>query len=120
MELVEQFKLKEPTYENQPDKYIYGIENLHKLNKKAEKANFNRQLNMKNLINGICKDKDCTPMDLQSMRFPITFSMIHNDTEIRVVFSWGQDNAQLDMSFGDYEDLPKISSLQNLANPAYD
>ena len=116
MELLQQFKQKELTYENMPDKYIYGLENLDKLNTKAEKANFNRQLVMKNLIDEICKDKKCNPKELSSMRFPITFSMIHNDTEVRVVFSWGEDNAQLDMSFEDYADLPKRSSLQNLAN----
>jgi hypothetical protein len=120
MELLKQFKQKESTYENMPDKYIYGLENLDKLNTKAEKANFNRQLVMKDLINGICKDRNCDPEELWSMRFPITFSLIHNDTEVRVIFSWGKDNAQLDMSFGDYADLPKISSLQNLANPSYD
>jgi hypothetical protein len=37
--------------------------------------------------------------------------MIHNDTEVRVVFSWGKGNAQLDMSFKDYDELPKISDL---------
>jgi hypothetical protein len=40
---------------------------------------------------------------------PIVFSMIHNDTEVRVVFSWGSGSAQLDMSFDDYAALPKIT-----------
>ena len=111
MELLQQFKQKELTYENMPDKYIYGLENLDKLNTKAEKANFNRQLVMKDLIDGICKDKKCDPKELWSMRFPITFSMIHNNTEVRVVFSWGKGSAQLDLSFDEYEDLPSVKAL---------
>ena len=42
--------------------------------------------------------------------FPITFEMVHNDTEMRVVFAWKDDaglhNAQLDMTFEDYDSLP--------------
>ena len=43
---------------------------------------------------------------------PITFSMIHNDTEVRVVFSWGNGSSQLDMSFDDYASLPKITDVK--------
>ena len=43
---------------------------------------------------------------------PITYSMIHNDTEVRVVFSWGNGSSQLDMSFDDYASLPKITDVK--------
>ena len=44
-------------------------------------------------------------------KFPITFSMVHNDTEVRVVFSWGSGSAQLDMSFAEYDSLPSVKAL---------
>jgi hypothetical protein len=112
MELLEQFKQKEDIVEVNPDRYIDGVEHLEYLNKKAIKADYNRQLNMGNVLEAIRLDSAYPT----SPRLPITFSMIHNDTEIRVIFSWGKGNAQLDMSFADYDALPKISDIKEAVN----
>tara|TARA_Y100001951_G_C11042343_1_gene130974 strand:- start:43 stop:414 length:372 start_codon:yes stop_codon:yes gene_type:complete len=121
MELLKQFKLSNtrgdisfPNSEVTPDKYIFGLENLDLLNERSLKANFNRALYVDRIVERICEDRKCETQDLDSMNFPIIFSMIHNDTEVRVVFSWGKGNAQLDMSFKDYDELPKISDLTSI------
>mgnify|MGYP006195626917 FL=1 len=110
MELLEQFKNKEEMTEVRPDKFINGITHLETLNRKAIKANYNRQLNM----NGLIKAMDNNGK-VELLRFPITFSMIHNDTEVRVVFMFNArgETAQLDMSFDDYAELPSISSIED-------
>ena len=110
MELLEQFKNKEEMTEVRPDKFINGITHLETLNRKAIKANYNRQLNM----NGLIKAMDNNGK-VELLRFPITFSMIHNDTEVRVVFQFNHagETAQLDMSFDDYAELPSISSTKD-------
>jgi hypothetical protein len=111
MELLEQFRNKEQLTEVRPDKFINGITHLETLNRKAIKANYNRQLNMEGLVK-VMEDKDG---DVEFTRFPITFSMIHNDTEVRVIFQFNHsgETAQLDMSFDDYAELPLISSIGN-------
>ena len=110
MELLEQFKNKENMTEVKPDKFINGITHLETLNRKAIKANYNRQLNM----NGLIKAMDNNGK-VELLRFPIIFSMIHNDTEVRVVFQFNHagETAQLDMSFDDYAELPSISSIED-------
>ena len=110
MELLEQFKNKEPLTEVKPNKFINGITHLETLNRKAIKANYNRQLNM----NGLIKAMDNNG-EVELARFPITFSMIHNDTEVRVVFMFNAkgETAQLDMSFDDYAELPSISDIKD-------
>lgn len=110
MELLEQFKLKEDIVEVSPDRYINGVGHLANLNEKAIKADYNRQLNIGNVVEAIELAHETSRKPV-SPRLPITFSMIHNDTEVRVIFSWGKGNAQLDMSFADYDALPKISDL---------
>tara|TARA_R110002020_G_scaffold455166_1_gene671205 strand:- start:176 stop:529 length:354 start_codon:yes stop_codon:yes gene_type:complete len=110
MELLEQFKQKDQVMEVSPDKYIDGVAHLDYLNKKAIKKGYNRQLNIGNVLEAIGLAHR-TSRKPKSTRLPITFSMIHNDTEIRVIFSWGKGNAQLDMSFADYDALPKISDI---------
>mgnify|MGYP003650293639 CR=1 FL=1 len=107
MELLEQFKNKEEMTEVRPDKYINGITHLETLNRKAIKANYNRQLNMSGLIKAMDSNGE-----VELLRFPITFSLIHNNTEVRVVFQFNPagETAQLDMSFDDYAELPSISS----------
>ena len=110
MELLEQLRNKEQITEVRPDKYINGVTHLETLNRKAIKANYNRQLNMDGLINAMDnKDK------VELLRFPITFSMIHNDTEVRVVFMFNArgETGQLDMSFDDYAELPSISDIKD-------
>jgi len=111
MELLEQFRNKEQMTEVKPDKYINGITHLDTLNRKAIKANYNRQLSIHGLIRAM-KDKNG---EVALVRFPITFSMIHNDTEVRVVFMFNAkgETAQLDMSFDDYAELPSISSTKD-------
>ena len=98
-------------YENMPDKFINGMEELIRLNKKAIKADYNRQLYIDNVVDTICSDKGKNSTQIWNYPLVITFAMIHNDTEIRVVFSWGEGNAQLDMSFDDYADLPSPKEL---------
>ena len=109
MELLEQFKQKEPMYENMPNKYIKGMEEVIRLNTKAISANYNRQLRIDKLVDTICEDLGVDSTKMWNYNFPITFSMIHNDTEVRVVFSWGRENAQLDMSFDEYAELPSVT-----------
>ena len=111
MELMEQFKQKEPMYENMPDKYINGMDELIRLNEKAIKADYNRQLYTDKIVEAVCLDLGVASPQMWHYKFPITFSMIHNDTEIRVVFSWGRGNAQLDMSFAEYDNLPSVKAL---------
>ncbi len=110
MELLEQLRNKEQITEVRPDKYINGITHLETLNRKAIKANYNRQLNMDGLINAMDNKGK-----VELLRFPITLSMIHNDTEVRVVFQFNHagETAQLDMSFDDYAELPSISSIED-------
>ena len=108
MELLEQFKQKEPMYESMPNKYIKGMEEVIRLNTKAISADYNRQLWIDKLVDAICLDLGVDSTKMWNYNFPITFSMIHNDTEVRVVFSWGKGNAQLDMSFDDYAELPSV------------
>jgi hypothetical protein len=111
MELLEQFKQKEAIYENMPDKYINGMDELIRLNEKAIKADYNRQLYTDKIVEAVCLDKGKDSTQIWDTKFPITFSMIHNDTEVRVVFSWGGGSAQLDVSFDEYEDLPSVKEL---------
>ena len=108
MELLEQFKQKEPMYESMPNKYIKGMEEVIRLNTKAISADYNRQLWIDKLVDAMCLDLGVDSTKMWNYNFPITFSMIHNDTEVRVVFSWGKGHAMVDISFDDYEDLPKI------------
>ena len=108
MELLEQFKQRTPLYENMPNKYIPGMNEIIRLNTKAISMNYNRQLDITELINAMCLDLGCDSTKLWTYNFPITISLVHNDTEIRVVFSWGRGNAQLDMSFDDYDKLPSV------------
>ena len=116
MELLEQFKNKEPLSEVKPNKFINGITHLETLNRKAIKANYNRQLNMSGLIKAMeIKAHPLWEGKVELARFPITFSMIHNDTEVRVVFMFNArgETAQLDMSFDDYAELPSISDIKD-------
>tara|TARA_R110002110_G_scaffold47018_1_gene141497 strand:- start:343 stop:723 length:381 start_codon:yes stop_codon:yes gene_type:complete len=110
MELLEQFKQREGIYENMPDKYINGMNELTRLNKKAIKADYNRQLDIASLVDYVCTDLGVSSPQMWHYKFPITFSMIHNDTEVRVIFSWGTGNAQLDMSFAEYDNLPSVKA----------
>ena len=112
MELLEQFKQKENIMESTPDKYINGMDELIQLNKKAVKAKYNRSLYIDKVIDAICLSKGQDSTQIWDIKMPIVFSMIHNDTEVRVVFSWGSGSAQLDMSFNNYDALLKITEMK--------
>ena len=114
MELLKQLRNKQSLSEFNPDKFINGLEHLKLLNKKAIKKNYNRQLDIKELVKNMEGSKKFSQVqDVRLTRFPIAFSMIHNDKEVRVVFmiNGAGDKAQLDMSFDDYADLPAISGI---------
>ena len=114
MELLKQLRTKQPLTETSPDKFINGIEHLTMLNKKAIRKKYNRQLNIEGVIESIKKKRKFSQIqDVRLTRFPITHSMIHNDTEVRVLFIINDEGekAQLDMSFDDYADLPAISGI---------
>jgi len=105
---------KESMSESNPDKFINGIEHLTILNKKAIRKKYNRQLDIKAILEGMEQSKKFSQIqDVRLTRFPITFSMIHNDTEVRVVFIINAkgEKVQLDMSFDDYAELPAISGV---------
>ena len=111
MELLEQLKHKEHMYENMPDKYIPGMETIITLNTHAIAEDYNRQLDITALVDEISLALGVDSTKMWHYKFPITFSKIHNDTEVRVIFSWGRGSVQLDMSFDDYADLPSIKEL---------
>ena len=65
----------------------------------AIKTNRNRQLDETKL--GVLPD---------DFRFPITFSMIHNDVEVRVAIAMNErgDQAWLDIPFETFHALPEV------------
>jgi|TARA_R110000744_G_scaffold17830_2_gene48069 hypothetical protein len=114
MELLKQLRNKPSMTESSPDKFINGIAHLTALNKKAIRKKYNRQLDMKEIERSMHKNKKFSQVqDVTLTRMPVTFSMIHNDTEVRVqfMFNGAGDKAQLDMSFDDYAELPAISGI---------
>lgn len=113
MELLEQFKQKELISEKTPNKYIRGMSQVIHLNDNAIKANYNRVIeDMDRLIDEICTVKHATAPEIWSYNFPILQSFIHNDTEIRIIFTWGEGHALMDISFDDYDALPKIKEYK--------
>lgn len=45
--------------------------------------------------------------------YPVVFSMVHNDKEMRVAFSIGGQIIWVDMDFDDYLELPEISFVES-------
>jgi len=80
-------------------KYI-PWETLVALNDKAIDIGFNRALDPDHMM-------EVLPY---GHNFPIVFDMVHNDTEMRVMFAWTEDGevkkAMLDMTFEDFDELP--------------
>ena len=116
MELLKQLRERDIMSEDSPDKFINGIAHLTMLNKKAIKKKYNRQLDIKAVLEGMEKNKKFSQIqDVRLTRFPILRSMIHNDTEVRVLFIINDagEKAQLDMSFDDYAELPSISGIMD-------
>ena len=117
MELLKQLREREVMSETNPDKFINGLDHLTMLNKKAVRKKYNRTLNMKYIKKSMEKNKKFSQVqDVTLTRMPITQSMIHNDTEVRVqfMFNGAGDKAFLDMSFDDYAELPAISGITDL------
>ena len=78
-------------------KYL-TYDDLVRLNKKAKEENRNQSLDPF-VLEKISKDKV----------FPVTFSMVHNDVEIRAMIQFNADDSArglLDMSFEDFSSLP--------------
>tara|TARA_Y100000296_G_scaffold39212_1_gene45299 strand:+ start:1343 stop:1615 length:273 start_codon:yes stop_codon:yes gene_type:complete len=78
-------------------KYL-TYDDLVRLNAKAKKENRNQSLDPI-VFHNISKDKV----------FPVTFSMVHNDVEIRAMIRLNADDSArglLDMSFEDFNSLP--------------
>ena len=102
-------------------KYIDGFENLKQLCKEAEIANYNRQP-----IWGALEERFKELKLAKDTRFPITFHMLHNDSEIRTIFSFMNlevakqqpvsipvehrpEQVQLDMSITHFLALPEMT-----------
>ena len=121
MHLLEKFRNREPVRDDDPQKVIAGWDWLNYLNKRAEKQDFNGQLNL-----GVLRElvqKDLLPLNeetaignIENVIFVITTSFIHNDTEVRVLFTWGnQDHTPfLDVSFTDCDNLLSLTELKRI------
>ena len=86
-------------------KYL-TYDDLVRLNAKAKKDNRNQSLDPI-VFDNISKDKV----------FPVTFSMVHNDVEMRAMIQLNADDSALgllDMSFEDFNSLP-IYMVQQVA-----
>ena len=108
-----------PVRDESPQKVIAGWEQLRWLNEKAKKQHFNGQLELDVLQEIVQKDllslnEETAIGNIENVIFPLTFSMIHNDTEIRIVFTWGskEHHPHLDVSFADYEALLDVTSFE--------
>jgi hypothetical protein len=101
-------------------KYIDGIDEVIRLNKKAIEANYNRALEIPGFIDKVCELEGKTSPEVWNYKFRVIsgITFIHNDSEMRVHFSMGNKPrrngdkdavlAAIDMSFEDYEALPSI------------
>ena len=79
--------------------------NLIELNDKAIKNNKNRTLEP-SLLNKLS----------DTLAFPIVFSMVHNDCEIRAVIQLSSDAGSticLDVDFNDYDKIPNVVEWKN-------
>tara|TARA_Y100001963_G_C6511268_1_gene322238 strand:+ start:161 stop:529 length:369 start_codon:yes stop_codon:yes gene_type:complete len=78
-------------------------DDLIRLNEKAKKAKYNQSINSE-----IIKRLSKTNKDGKPRAFPISFAMVHNDTEMRTLVQLDMDASAvglLDMSFEDYHKL---------------
>ena len=121
MNLLEKFRNRKLISDDNPRKVIAGWEWLTHLNKRAEKQNFNGQLELDVLREVVQKDllplNDETAIgNIDNVIFVVTTSFIHNDTEVRVLFTWGNKNHHpyIDVSFDDYEDLLSLTELERI------
>lgn len=121
MHLLEKFRNREPVMDENPQKVIAGWDWLHHLNNRAEKQDFNAQLNLDVLRELVQKDllplNDETAVgNIENVIFIVTTSFIHNDTEVRVLFTWGNENHTpfIDVSFDDYDNLLSLTELKRI------
>jgi hypothetical protein len=109
-------------------KYINGIDEVIRLNKKAIKADYNRALEIPNFIDGVCELAGASSPQVWNYKFIVTRegTFVHNDSEMRVTFIMGTkprryaggqkfkngdmvgELVTIDMSFEDYEALPSL------------
>lgn len=120
MDVLDQFMDAERTEitDLSPTKVISGWGQLEYLNNKADKLRFNRVLNLPAVMESMQLsllelNNETAEGNIENVIFPITFSMIHNDTEVRMLFRWGEtrrDYALLDVSFADWDSLQSVTS----------
>ena len=121
MHLLQKFRNREPVMDDNPQKVIAGWEQLTYLNEQAERRDFNAQLNLDVLRELVQKDllplNDETAIgNIENVIFIVTTSFIHNDTEVRVLFTWGNKEhlPMVDVSFDDYDNLLSLTELKRI------
>lgn len=118
MDVLDQFMDAERTEitDTSPTKVVSGWGQLQYLNRKAVKQRFNTVLNMTHLqekvqLSLLELNNETAEGNIENVIFPISWSQIHNDTEIRFMFNWGNpDFAMLDISFADWDSLQSVTS----------
>jgi len=118
MDVLDQFMNSERNEitDSNPTKVVSGWRELEFLNRKAIKQRFNTVLNMTRLqeqvqLSLLELNSETADGNIENIIFPISWSQIHNDTEIRFMFSWGNpDFAMLDVSFADWDSLQSVTS----------
>ena len=92
-------------------------EQLIKLNNRAIRRKSNRTLKPKLLekLPNLLKEVGFEGEDGEELvRYPVTFSMPHNDVEMRVCFATHEAKEMwLDISFKEYEELPTVDVEAN-------
>ena len=92
------------------------VDILENLTEKAEKADKNRY----QLMDLVKKDLIKLGYDLEKVKLPITYTLDHNDIEVRAMFVIpGPDPEQnerffLDMEYEDYNNLPSVELPANI------
>tara|TARA_R110000823_G_C15874907_1_gene494508 strand:- start:976 stop:1293 length:318 start_codon:yes stop_codon:yes gene_type:complete len=92
------------------------VEILEKLSQQAEKSGKNRYPDVSMVKNALIE----LGYDLELVKLPITFTMDHNDVEVRARFVIpGPDPEQneafyLDMEYEDYNNLPCVELPDNI------
>ena len=92
------------------------VEILEKLTQKAEDSNKNRYPDV-GVVNGVLLDLG---YDLEKVKLPITYTLDHNDIEVRAMFVIPGPNPEanerffLDMEYEDYNNLPYVDLPYNI------
>ena len=91
----------------------YTYEQLRKFNASSIRTKKNRNFHWKNInavIKTIAKEMESEKEDL---KFPLLFTMIHNDIEMRTEFALGGERLWLDISFKQYAQLNNDNSFED-------